>query len=172
MRVDTFDIIAPALSAEPWSEAAVLGSATWLWMHSSAHREAPLHSLATLLLPAIKHRQFLLGSEHGKPVFYLSWLNLSAAAEQRYLERSPLELADADWNSGERLWLNDFVSPFGHTTALARLVQRRLFPDRCMRSLDHHGEERGLRVKTHMGLGVIPEQAKAWFAAHPLGLTA
>lgn len=172
MRFDRFDIIAPGLLDEPWNEATVLGSATWLWMHSKAHREAPLHSLATLLLPALKHRQFVLGSEAGKPVFYLSWLNLSAAAEQRYIERSPLELADADWNSGERLWLNDFISPFGHTTDLARLVQRQLFPNRCMRSLDHHGEERGLRVKTHLGIGVIPEQAKAWFAAHPLKLTA
>ena len=53
MRVDTFDIIAPALSAEPWSEAAVLGSATWLWMHSKAHREAPLHSLATQRLQLV-----------------------------------------------------------------------------------------------------------------------
>jgi len=172
MRYDRFDIIAPGLIDEPWNEATVLGSVTWLWMHSSAHRDAPLHSLPRLLLPALKHRQFVLGSEAGKPVVYLSWLNLSASAEQRYVECSPLVRDDADWNSGERLWLNDFVAPFGHTTDLARLIQRRLFPNRCMRSLDHHGEERGLRVKTHMGIGVIPEQARAWFAAHPLGLTA
>ncbi|MCS5515080.1 toxin-activating lysine-acyltransferase [Pseudomonas qingdaonensis] len=97
-------------------------------MHSTAHRDAPLHSLATLLLPALKHRQFVLGSEAGKPVFYLSWLNLDGAAEQRYIQRSPVEMADADWNSGERLWINDFVAPFGHAATLARLVQRQLFP--------------------------------------------
>lgn len=41
MRFDTFDITAPAVFDEPWNEASVLGAATWLWMHSEAHRDAP-----------------------------------------------------------------------------------------------------------------------------------
>jgi cytolysin-activating lysine-acyltransferase len=168
MQFETLDIIAPGLTDEPWNEAAVFGSATWLWMHSKAHRDAPLHTLPTLLLPALKHRQFVLGSEHGKPVFYLSWLNLDEAAERRYLQQSPLSLAQDDWNSGERLWLNDWIAPFGHTAALRRLLQRHLFTHRVARALYHRGEERGLRVKTFQGIGVIPEQANAWFAAHPL----
>ncbi|MBC3346495.1 toxin-activating lysine-acyltransferase [Pseudomonas sp. SWRI196] len=168
MQFETLDIIAPGLIDEPWNEAAVLGSATWLWMHSKAHRDAPLHSLPTLLLPALKHRQFVLGSEHGKPVFYLSWLNFDEAAERRYLQQSPLALTDTDWNCGERLWLNDWVAPFGHTAVVSRLLQRHLFTNRCARALYHRGDERGLRVKTFQGIGVIPEQAKAWFAAHPL----
>ncbi|MGN8278609.1 toxin-activating lysine-acyltransferase [Pseudomonas sp. SMV71] len=168
MQFDTLDIIAPGLIDEPWNEAAVFGSATWLWMHSKAHRDAPLHTLPTLLLPAIKHRQFVLASEQGKPVFYLSWLNLDEAAEHRYLSQSPLTLTETDWNSGERLWLNDWIAPFGHTAAMTRLLHRQLFANRCGRALYHRGEERGLRVKTFQGIGVIPEQAKAWFAAHPL----
>ncbi|AUM71324.1 toxin-activating lysine-acyltransferase [Pseudomonas fluorescens] len=172
MQFETLDIIAPGLIDEPWNEAAVFGSATWLWMHSKAHRDAPLHTLPTLLLPALKHRQFVLGSEHGKPVFYLSWLNLDEAAEQRYLRQSPLALTQDDWSSGERLWLNDWVAPFGHTAVLSRLLQRHLFIDRCARALYHRGDERGLRVKTFQGIGVIPEQAQAWFAAHPLAIEA
>ncbi|VVN18441.1 Hemolysin-activating lysine-acyltransferase HlyC [Pseudomonas fluorescens] len=168
MRIDTFDITAPGLIDEPWNEATALGAATWLWMHSTAHRDAPLHSLASLLLPALKHRQFVLGSEGGRPVFFVSWLNLSEAAEQRYLTRSPIELDEADWCSGERMWINDWVTPFGHSVALSRLLARRLFTDRCARALHHRGEEQGLRVNTFHGIGVIPEQARAWFAAHPL----
>lgn len=170
MQFETLDITAPGLIDEPWNEAAVFGSATWLWMHSKAHRDAPLHTLPTLLLPALKHRQFVLGTEHGKPVFYLSWLNFDEAAEQRYLQQSPLTLTETDWNSGERLWLNDWIAPFGHTAALTRLLQRHLFANRCARALYHRGDERGLRVKTFQGIGVIPEQAKAWFAAHPLAI--
>lgn len=172
MRLDSFDITAPGLIDEPWNEATVLGAATWLWMHSSAHRDAPLHTLSSLLLPALKHRQFILGSQHGQPLFYVSWLSLSADAEQRYLHNSPLDLADRDWNSGERLWFNDWVTPFGHSGAVGRLLQRRLFANRCARALYHRGEERGLRVKTFHGIGVIAEQAQAWFAAHPLTATA
>ncbi|MBD8189714.1 toxin-activating lysine-acyltransferase [Pseudomonas viridiflava] len=168
MLFDTIDLIAPGLIDEPWNEATVLGSVTWLWMHSAAHRDAPLHALPTLLLPALKHRQFVLGTEHGKPVFYLSWLNLDEAAERRYLQQSPLSMAETDWNSGDRLWLNDWVAPFGHTAVVTRLLQRHLFTHRCGRALYHRGDERGLRIKTFQGIGVIPEQAKAWFAAHPL----
>lgn len=172
MRIDDFDITAPAIFDEPWNEATALGCATWLWMHSKAHRDAPLHSLSSLLLPALKHRQFVLGSEGGKPVFFVSWLNLSVDAEQRYLSNAPIELDEADWNSGERLWFNDWVAPFGHTAALTRLLTHRLFHNRCARALYHRGEERGLKVKTFHGIGVIPEQARAWFAAHPLATRA
>lgn len=41
MLFDTIDLIAPGLIDEPWNEATVLGSVTWLWMHSAAHRDAP-----------------------------------------------------------------------------------------------------------------------------------
>ncbi|KAA8700312.1 toxin-activating lysine-acyltransferase [Pseudomonas cannabina] len=171
MRFETLDITAPGLIDEPWNEAAVLGSVTWLWMHSKAHRDAPLHSLPTLLLPALKHRQFVLGSEDGKPVCYLSWLTVDEAAERRYLQQSPLMLKEADWNSGERIWLNDWVAPFGHSAALSRVLHRQLFANKCGRALYHRGEERGLRIKTFQGIGVIPEQARAWFAAHPVATT-
>ncbi len=116
MQFETLDIIAPGLIDEPWSEAAVFGSATWLWMHSKAHRDAPLHTLPTLLLPALKHRQFVLGSEHGKPVFYLSWLNLDEAAEQRYLRQSPLALTQKTGTA---------ASASGSTTGSLPLVTRR-----------------------------------------------
>lgn len=168
MQIETIDFIAPDVFDESWNEAAVLGSATWLWMHSKAHRDAPLHTLPTLLLPAIKHRQFVLASEHGKPVLYLAWMNLNEEAERRYVHQSPLTMTDSDWNSGERIWFTDWIAPFGHTAQITRLLQRHVFPNRCMRALNHRGTERGLRIKTYQGIGVIPEQARAWFAAHPI----
>lgn len=168
MRFGTLDIIAPGLLDSPWNEAEVLGSAVWLWMHSPAHHDAPLHSLSALLLPALKHKQFILASEQGKPVFYLSWLNLNAQAQARYLRESPLCIPDADWNSGECMWIHDWVAPFGHTRQITRLLQRRLLANRCVRALYHRGEERGLRVKTFQGIGVMPAEARAWLAAHPL----
>ena len=107
----------------------------------------------------------------GKPVFYLSWLNLDAKAQARYLSESPLCIPDADWNSGECMWIHDWVAPFGHTRLICRLLQRPLLAKRCVRTLYHRGEERGLRVKTFQGIGVMPAEARAWFAAHPLPVT-
>lgn len=80
MRFDTLDVIAPGLLEAPCNEAEVLGSAVWLWMHSASHRDVPLHALSALLLPAIKQRQFVLATEHGKPVFFLIWAGLSPEA--------------------------------------------------------------------------------------------
>jgi cytolysin-activating lysine-acyltransferase len=167
MRYDPFDVIVPHITGEAFSEAEVLGSAVWLWMHSAAHREAPLHMLSALLLPAIKNRQFVLASENGKPIFYLSWAGLSLEAEQRYLHNPPQYMPEEDWASGERIWFLDWVAPFGHSCAMRGLVVRRLFPRWCFRSLDHRGNERGLRVMNHHGMAVTSQEAHFWFAHNP-----
>lgn len=166
MRFGTLDITAPGLIDESYSEAEVLGSAVWLWMHSKSHRDAPLHSLSALLLPALKRRQFVLASENAKPVFYLSWADLSEEAEHRYLRNPPVCMPDADWASGKRMWILDWVAPFGHTRAMRRVIQH-LFASRCMRALYHRGENRGLRVKSFRGIAVMPAQAQLWFETHP-----
>ncbi len=165
------DITAPGLIDQSWSEAEALGAAVWLWMHSESHREMPLHTLPTLLLPAIKHRQFILAAEAGRAVFYLSWANLSPEAERRYLQRHPLCMPEGDWDSGDRMWILDWVAPFGHSQVMKRLLARQLFANRCMRSLYHRGDQRGLKIKTFRGMAVLPEEARAWFETHPVALT-
>lgn len=164
------DIIAPGLIGQTWSEAEVLGSSVWLWMHSSSHRNMPLHTLPALLLPAIKHRQFILAAQGGRAVFYLSWANLSAEAEQRYLQQHPIQMPQEDWNSGERMWVLDWVAPFGHTAVVNRLLRRQLFANRLGRMLYHRGDERGMRIKTFQGMAVLPEEARMWFESHPVAV--
>ncbi|MCW8165386.1 toxin-activating lysine-acyltransferase [Verminephrobacter aporrectodeae subsp. tuberculatae] len=160
-------LIAPGLIEQTWSEAPVLGSAVWLWMQSTSHRNLPLHTLPVLLLPAIKSRQFILASEAGRPVFYLSWANLDLEAERRYLANSPLLMPEADWNSGDRMWILDWVAPFGHTRAMNHILKRQFFANRCMRALDHRGNERGLRIRAYRGAAVLHEEAREWFTTHP-----
>nr|WP_314492051.1 toxin-activating lysine-acyltransferase [uncultured Pseudomonas sp.] len=154
MRLDDFELIAPAFSEEPWNEAQALGSAVWLWMHSATHREMPLHTLNALLLPAVANRQFIVAHEHGRPVFYTAWCWFSAEAEQRYVQNPAVSLPAQDWNSGERLWMLDWVAPFGHSARLARLLQRHLFADSKLCALYHRGDERGLRIKHFQGAAV------------------
>lgn len=167
MRYGSLDIIAPRLLRASCNEAEALGSAVWLWMHSASHRDAPLKVLPAVLLPAIKRRQFVLAVEAGKPVFYLSWASLGEEAEARYLSNPPERMPEADWASGDRLWLLDWVAPFGHTRAMRHVIAR-LFADRCLRSLYHRGDERGLRVMEFKGIAVMKEEARAWFFDHPI----
>lgn len=168
MNTPPLSILAPGQIEQPWNEAEVLGGVVWLWMHSASHRGFPLHTLPTLLLPAIKSRQFVFASQAGQPVFYLSWANFDAQAERRYVANSPLLMPEHDWNCGDRLWLLDWVAPFGHTRAMSRIVTRQLFASRWGRLLGHRGNERGLSIRTFRGAAVLRDEANAWFAAHPV----
>ena len=170
MRIERYDINAPALSNEPFNEAEVLGSAVWLWMHSDSHRNVPLHLLTTLLLPTIKAGQFILASENGKPVFYLSWATMSEEAERRYLRNPPQFMPPADWTSGDRLWILDWVAPFGHSQQMREIVKRHLFAGLCARTLYHRGEEKGLRVIDFHGIAVTAEETHFWFKNNPPAL--
>lgn len=167
--MSTLAITAPALQGGEYNEASVLGAAVWLWMHSASHRNTPLHGLSNLLLPAIKHGQFILASEQDKPVFYLSWARMSLEAEARYLQQHPMLMPAADWISGDRIWLLDCVAPFGHGLPLRHIVTR-LFAHHCMRALYHRGNERGMRIKQFHGIAILPAEARAWFALHPPAL--
>lgn len=164
------DVIAPALIQQTWSEAEVLGSAVWLWMQSQPHQNLPLNTLSALLMPAIKHRQFVIASQAGRPVFYVSWANFSEEAEERYLQQHPIHMPNTDWNSGDRGWFLDWVAPFGHTRSMVRLMEQQLFANRCMRSLYHRGRERGLRIKHFSGKALLQEEVHHWFDTHPITL--
>lgn len=169
MRIGTLDISAPAYIDEPWNETESFGAAVWLWMHSPAHREAPLHTLHALLLPAIKRRQFVLAVESGRPVFYVAWANLDEEAEARYLRDPPVCMRSADWRSGNRMWFLDWIAPFGHSHAMHRFLAQDFFADCCARALYHRSDEK-LRVQTFRGARVRPQDARAWFASHPVVL--
>ncbi len=165
-----FDVIAPGLLQQEWCEAEAFGAATWLWMQAATRRDTPLKWLSTLLLPPIAKRQFVIASQGGRPVFYLSWARFSVSAERRYVNGPHAQLAADDWSSGDRRWIVDWIAPFGHTHAMSQLLRTQLFASLCMRYLYHRGTERGLRIKTFRGYGIDPSEAAAWFAAHPVAV--
>jgi len=165
-----FEILAPRLIDGDFNEATAFGSASWLWLHSERHRNIPLHTLATLLLPAIKQRKFVMVSEGGRPVFYMSWADMDEQAEARYLRHSPEQMRSEDWDSGQRMWILDWIAPFGHSKLMTRLVRNRLLAARTMRTLYHKGTDSGLRIKELHGVAVHPREARAWFENHPVAI--
>ena len=170
MQIDSFSITAPALGAPAASEAEVFGAVTWLWMQTPGHRDLPLYALSKVLLPPLKAQQYMLASASDgntlRPVAYVAWANFNADAESRYLH-SAAAIRPEDWNSGDRMWITDWFSPFGHSVALRKTVGK-LLANSCLRSLYHRGQERGLRVMTFRGYNVSRQQAKAWRQARPM----
>lgn len=168
MRNGKYDVLTPLYSGEPVNEAEVFGAAVWLWMHSPMHRDAPLHTLPGLLLPVIKNRQYVVVTEQGRPVFFLSWAWLSKEAEARYLTQPAIYMRESDWNSGDRMWICDWIAPFGHTREMTRLIRWDIFSRLCCRSLYHRGQQTGLRVMNFRGGLVSREAARQWRSQHPL----
>ena len=166
MQYNNLDILAPRLLEQSFNEAEMTGAAIWLWMHSEAHRNFPLHVLDVLLFPAIRTGQFILAAESGKPVFYLSWATFSEEAEERYILHPPHMMRNEDWQSGDRIWFLDWVAPFGRTREMRSLVAL-LFRTSYGRYLHHRGTERSLRVMEFKGADVIKQEARAWFSGNP-----
>ncbi|MEY8772365.1 toxin-activating lysine-acyltransferase [Erwinia sp. ACCC 02193] len=170
MQTGPYNIHSPMILGGDMSEAEAFGAAVWLWMHSAAHRDLPLHALPTVLLPIIKRQQYALVSRDARPLFFLSWMWLDDVAERRYLKQPAISVQDRDWASGERMWIRDWIAPFGDTMAMRRLVGNTLFPECCFRALYHRGAEKGQRVINFKGDRISHQQARAWRAAHPLSV--
>jgi cytolysin-activating lysine-acyltransferase len=177
MRSTPFTTTAPGLGLPGHGESQVLGAVIWLWMHSANHRALQLCSLSQTLLPPLQAQQYILAtSSDGKggyhPVAYMAWANFSAAAERRYLHSGPNALVPAaDWNSGDRMWMTDWVIPFGHASSFRREVGA-LLDESCFRALYCRDDERGQYVKSMRGDKVSLAAANAWWRARPLPETA
>lgn len=102
----------------------IFGKIIWLWSHSPLHRRWPVESAIHYIIPALEHKQCLLmTASDGTPRGYVSWAWLSLETEQKYI-LNPNSLDYNDWNSGNRLWFIDFISPFSFkdTTRLRRMM--------------------------------------------------
>lgn len=170
MEINDYRLIAPWVTPDETSEAEVLGIAVWLWMHSARHRDAPLHTLPTLLLPQIKQRQYAIAVKGGSPVFFLGWARMDEDAERRYLTNASVMMKEADWISGSRLWITDFIAPFGEIRTLQKLTREVILPEHCFRALDHQGQHRGQRVRFFHGKSMTSAAARQWQRAHPLSV--
>ncbi|CBJ81102.1 putative HlyC [Xenorhabdus bovienii str. Jollieti] len=168
MLIGQYDVRAPLILGSEENETEMLGAATWLWMHSPLHRNAPLIALSTLLLPMIKAGQYVLVSHHGQPIFYLSWALFTEETELRYLTKRHEHNRDPQLHGGDRLWILDWIAPFGHSREMSSLVRQELFLHHCYRALYHKGTQRGAQVIRFRGKGVSREQAAHWWNTHPL----
>ena len=171
MQINNLNVIAPAIYESQLSEAEIFGSVVWLAMHAKNKMNQPIQDLAQWLLPALKNEQFILASESvdGKtrPVAYMSWANLTPQVESRYVSNPDAGLGPQEWRGGNRMWVIDWMTPFGHSKAFRRVVCGAL-TGCCFKSLYHRGGVRGLRVLLFRGDHVSREQAKQWWSDKPI----
>jgi cytolysin-activating lysine-acyltransferase len=171
MQYGNLIITAPALNAPGQSEAEIFGSIVWLAMQANNKNRLPLQELSQWLLPALRTQQFILASENIdgqiRPVAYMSWANLTVEVESRYVYNPDEGFSPQEWFGGDRMWVIDWITPFGHSKVFRRVVGAAL-TGCCFKSLYHRGGDRGLRVMLFRGNRVSLQQAKQWWSDKPI----
>ncbi len=95
------------------------------------------------------------------------WANLTAEVESRYVDNPHKSLSPQEWAGGDRMWVIDWMTPFGHSKVFRCAVGAAL-TGCCFKSLYHRGGDRGLRVMLFRGDHVSLEQAKQWWKYRPI----
>lgn len=130
----------------------LFGEISWLWVNSPLHQEWPVALLGINIIPPIHHQQFMLLRQKEMPVAYCSWALFDLAAEKKYLaDVNSLQLPD--WASGDRMWLIDWIAPFGHSFSLYKEMRAR-FPNKIARAMRVDANEKNARIQEIRGKGV------------------
>lgn len=120
----------------PRTVAEALGQIVWLLTQSPLHRELKLKELEWSIMPAVLKEQFRIfrfgplpeargidvaaaappgldkAAIEQLPLGVAVWAHLSPEAEAKLEKGERLEFAD--WNSGDRTWLIELISPFAN----------------------------------------------------------
>lgn len=168
----THHLQAPQLTGQANRISEAFGAAVWLWMQLPRHRHFALKNLETRLLEPIRQGQYVLActGKHNRqrdPVALLLYACLNARAESQYLRDPSAALPASDWRSGDRLWLIDWVSPFGLSLQI-RHQMLELFARQTARSLHRHPRAQTSRVKTWRGDTCTTDAAHAWWHERPI----
>ncbi len=128
MTPSNWEFEAPWLQSNQGHPEAALGAAIWLWMHDPKRRRESVQDMEHRLLAPIEAGQYLIARQGPggsaaidaplHPLALLLFARFDEKAESRYLAAPTQRIAMRDWQSGDRLWLIDWVAPFGHTTKL------------------------------------------------------
>ena len=112
----------------------LLGAVSWLLMQQGATRHTLLSELEWRVMPALVLGQFNLYMRGKAPLAFVSWARLSQEAAQRY-QQAPHHLTPQDWQSGDQLWIVDFIVPFGGAKELWDKLTQEQFKDQRVHRL-------------------------------------
>ncbi len=139
-----------------------LGKVLYLWSLSNIHSDCPVNLLNQYVYQPLQRKQFyILESSNGIPLVYISWAFLSLEAEVKYLS-NPYSLTNDDWNSGDRIWFTDMISPFGErfTRELIDFLRNGLFSSKIARALRVKSGSSMAKVIPYWGANVSFEERK------------
>ncbi|MFS2015411.1 toxin-activating lysine-acyltransferase [Massilia sp. CT11-108] len=129
--------------------AETRGHVAYLMSQQLVYREYPMACLTAWIETPINIDQIkvFFDPTTSLPLGYVTWAWLAPDVEQRWLTDPDATLHFSEWNEGGRLWIMDFVAPFGHGYDMARYMQRHMFPD-CVEAHSIRRDQDG-KVRRH-----------------------
>ncbi|MBC7917734.1 MAG: toxin-activating lysine-acyltransferase [Rhodoferax sp.] len=116
------------------SKVPLLGAVAWLMMQQAGMRHTLLSELDWRVMPPLLLDQAKLYMKESTPIAYVSWANLSDEVAQRYC-MAPHHLTASDWQSGDQLWVIDFVVPFGGAAEIMNELRKTKFAGQAIHQL-------------------------------------
>ncbi|MBE9031286.1 toxin-activating lysine-acyltransferase [filamentous cyanobacterium LEGE 11480] len=105
----------------------MMGSLTYLMMHSPLHRMYTMNELEERFLPSLLHDQFRYYEINGSPIGFVNWAWIDDVVEQKYMT-GKYELTLDEWQGGSNLWFPEFVAPFGHARRMIQDLRKNVLP--------------------------------------------
>ena len=143
--------ILQALSADKIH--SIIGEVSMLMLASPLHRQYLINDIGAVILPAVNLNQFRIYKIKDKPVGFIAWAMLSLELGRKYSqERHSLQLDE--WDTGNQVWITDFIAPFGHAKEVIKDIKS-IYPDRIAHSIRVNSKGKLLKINKWHGQNVM-----------------
>lgn len=121
LMTDTAGRTLPDIERPDPKRMRVYGDLMFLAFRSPRHSRMPVGQLRSYFEPPVLSGQFRIFRFDGVARGMFTWAWLSEEAERRLVSGGVLN--PEDWNSGQRLWIVDFIAPYnGLTQSMVRWI--------------------------------------------------
>ncbi|PZP84677.1 MAG: hypothetical protein DI582_08115 [Azospirillum brasilense] len=109
----------------------LIGEIMSLMLASKSHRQYQVRDISDVLFPAINLGQYTIYRDQNRqPIALVTWGRLSAKVEKEYLAVNHV-LSEKELASGDRLYIMEFIAPYGHTKQVEGHLRKHVFPNEC-----------------------------------------
>ena len=117
-------------------EYTKVGFALELLAQSNYHKQYPMGNYfhTEVLPPILANPVRFYITAAGTPTAMVTWAWLSQEVEQA-IHQTGRALAEDEWQSGDRLFFNDWIAPYGNIRAAMGDIATHVFPDKTATSI-------------------------------------
>jgi len=126
---------------------SALGAVSMLAMKSNNHKYLFVSDYEWLIMPPIALKQFVLfRTEKNEPIAFISWASVNEEVEKRLLNGKN-KLKPQEWNSGNKLYIIDMITPYGIGKEILKQLNEKQFKDKDVYLIRPKKDEKGIEGK-------------------------